>query len=153
MIIEYEEHFYKEWLEMRIALWPDATVEEHEEEIEIILSGRTFEDEEGWKVYFVLENSQVIGFAELSIRSQLGGLIKEPLGYLEGWYIKEAFRQQGYGKALIQHAEKWFQSKDYKVMGSDVEFHNKISIKAHEKMGYQIISKNHEAHIFKKELV
>lgn len=44
----------------------------------------------------------------LSLRHDyVPGATQSPVAYIEGIYVKENYRKQGLGKALIQHAEQW----------------------------------------------
>src|ERR1700742_647423 len=84
--------------EMRPALWPDSSVEHHEEELVPILAGKS----PGILplVYFVAEdeNKSVVGFVEVGLRSTADGCDwARAVGYVEGWYVAESHRRRGVG--------------------------------------------------------
>jgi aminoglycoside 6'-N-acetyltransferase I len=59
------------------------------------------------------------------------------VGYLEAWFVDERFRGKGVAGALTQAAEDWARGKGCTEMASDTWLDNAVSIRAHEKMGYQ----------------
>ena len=121
------QEYLNEWKKMRIELWPETSEVEHEEEMRIISSGEFFEDELEWSVYFAEEDNKLIGFIESSLRKSVKGCENSPIGYIEGWYIDEKYRERGVGKQLVLKAESWAMEKGSKEMASDIEFENKIS--------------------------
>src|SRR5690348_712280 len=76
---------------LRADLWPDGTPAHHAEELV-----RAFRGELHWvEVILVAEAAgQIIGFAELSLRSTVNGCESTPVGYLEGWYVIPEFRHR-----------------------------------------------------------
>src|SRR5262245_55617778 len=93
------------WLELRHALWPESSLEEHRADIERFLAGSAREPQ----AVLLAEDVQgeVIGFAELSIRAYAEGCSSDQVAFLEGWYVKAEVRRRGVGKALIAAAEHW----------------------------------------------
>ena len=69
-----------EWLRMRLALWPDHTVEEFLVETDAILA-------DPMQPVFVAErkNGKLGGFLEAGTRKYAEGCKISPVGYIEGW--------------------------------------------------------------------
>ena len=122
------------WLRMRCALWPEATVAEHREEIaryfarEASLPGVAF-------LAFDAAGTPV-GFAELAIRSAAEGCHSGWIAYLEGWYVEPAARFRGVGRALMWAAEAWAQSQGCREFASDARFLDSASALAHTALGF-----------------
>ena len=120
-----------EWLRMRLALWPDHTVEEFSVEADVMLA-------HPMQPVFVAvrENGSLGGFLEAGTRDYADGCKTSPVGYIEGWYVDEDLRGQGVGAALIRAAETWAREQDLTEMASDTWLNNEGSIRAHLKLGY-----------------
>jgi aminoglycoside 6'-N-acetyltransferase I len=124
---------------MRHALWPDSSIEHHEEELAPILAGKA----PGILplVYFVAEgaNGEVVGFVEVGLRSTADGCDwARAVGYVEGWYVAESHRRRGVGAQLIAAAENWAREQGCTEMASDTQIGNAQSLEAHLRLGYEI---------------
>lgn len=64
------------------------------------------------------------------------GTISSPVGYLEGHFVKEEFRKQGFARKLIYACEKWSRDKECREFASDCELDNEESLAMHEKLGF-----------------
>ena len=136
--------------EMRHALWPDSSVEEHERELVPILAGKA----PGILplVYFVAEdvNAAVVGFVEVGLRSTADGCDwARAVGYVEGWYVAESHRRRGVGAQLIAAAENWAREQGCTEMASDTQIDNAQSLEAHLRLGYEI---SERSILFRKSL-
>ncbi len=81
-----------EWEAMRGELWPDG--DDHAAEIAAFFAGTLVEPE----AVLVAENDGLlIGFAELSVRRDVAGLEGKLTGYVEGLFVRPAFR----GRAVV----------------------------------------------------
>jgi aminoglycoside 6'-N-acetyltransferase I len=69
-----------EWLDLRNALWPDEG-DAHGSEIEKFFAGAL---RMPLHVLVALENSRIVGFAELSIRAYAEGCETDRVAFLEG---------------------------------------------------------------------
>jgi aminoglycoside 6'-N-acetyltransferase I len=123
--------------QMRNALWPDGSVEEHAQEVDAILGGT-------WAgVYpYVILVAEGEGFAEVTLRSYADGCDPaKPVGYLEGWYVVEGKRGRGIGAALMRAAEDWARAQGCIEMASDTWITNEGSQRAHEALGYEEVDR------------
>ena len=122
---------------MRAELWPDSPVEEHARELRMILAGQA-----GAASVLVLvwetNGGMLAGFAESRLRSHADGCDESrPVGYLEGWFVREEYRCQGIGAALIRAVEDWARGQGCKEIASDAEIANEVSQRVHEALGFQ----------------
>jgi aminoglycoside 6'-N-acetyltransferase I len=126
-----EEH--NAWLDLRLLLWPEHTREElqhdqvrflHDPDVAVVLVAAQ-------------PDGKLSGFVEASIRPWAEGCATEPVGYIEGWFVRSAHRRSGIGRRLVETAEAWALSKGCIEMGSDAELWNDLSHKAHLALGYR----------------
>ena len=132
VIREANEEDTEHWSEMRTALWPE-TNDSHVSEIKEYFEGSSIDV---IQVYVAEVGVEIVGFMELNIRNFAEGSRKPKLPYVEAWYIKPAYQGQGYGKRLIQQAEKWAVSQGYSELASDTEIDNHQSIAIHGNLGF-----------------
>ena len=119
---------------MRLALWPEESPEQHRKEMEMVLS-----KSDRYAVFVCdLGQSDLVGFAEVSLREWAEGCVSSPVGYLEGWYVAAIFRGQGIGRALLSASEDWARSQGCTEMASDTDIGNEASEAAHKKLGFEI---------------
>ena len=75
----------------------------------------------------------MVGFLQVDLRSHADGCNpSQPVGYIEGWYVAEAYRHRGVGKKLLTKAEDWARSHSCVEMASDAIVDNVLSQCAHE---------------------
>lgn len=123
-------------------LWPSASVDEHEKEIRSILDGTARLTMPIALLVAEVEPDSVIGFVEVDLRSHADGCDPaQPVGYVEGWYVDEAYRRSGVGARLIAAAEEWASGFDCVEMGSDAVIYNYVSLRAHEALGYEVVDR------------
>lgn len=125
--------------QMRVSLWPDSSMEEQLEELDAILStGRS-----GTLPVAVLvsqdEDGVMTGFLEVGLRSHADGCnTARPVGFVEGWFVREEHRGRGIGKELIRAAEEWSRDQGCFEMASDTPIDNDASQRAHQALGFEI---------------
>jgi aminoglycoside 6'-N-acetyltransferase I len=132
LIRPYKESDWDEWFRMNQALFPTQSLEEDEAEMRAILAASDSE-------VFVIERPDgktLAGFVEVGTRSVVDGCLSSPVGYIEAWYVDPDIRRTGYGRALLDRAEKWAIAQGYSEMGSDALIDNDVSHAAHRKCGY-----------------
>ena len=128
--------------EMRTLLWPDATFNEHLKEVQAYLAGNT----PGTLpcVTFIAEEASggLAGFIEVDLRSHADGCDpNQPVGYIEGWFVREPLRGHGVGRALAKAAEDWARALGSREMASDALIDNDVSFKAHTALGFEVVDR------------
>ena len=132
-----------ELTQMRTLMWPDGPFEEHQRELSSLLSGETVSTLPVETFVAVGETGALIGFLEAGLRSHADGCDPlRPVGYVEGWFVHDAFRGQGAGKALIYAAEEWARSQGCREMASDALIENELSQQAHKALGYEVVARS-----------
>jgi aminoglycoside 6'-N-acetyltransferase I len=129
--------------QMRAALWPESSAEEHAQELGLILSGK-FPAVMPLVIFVsTASNGTLTGFLEAGLRSCADGC--EPsraVGYVEGWYVVEGWRKQGIGAELLRAAEDWARSQGCVEMASDTAIDNLESQRAHEALGFKMVERS-----------
>ena len=120
------------WAGMRAALWPEENAREHRAAI-LSMHGH----DNAWA--FIAETKsdrQPAGFAELAIRPYANGCDSQPVPFLEGIWIAEAFRRQGVGALFINHITAFVIARGFREIGSDTPLDNHVSQDAHRGWGF-----------------
>jgi aminoglycoside 6'-N-acetyltransferase I len=118
------------WAEMRAALWPEASAEEHARDIDDVLRS-----DRVWG--FIAEvHGMPAGFAELAIRDYANGCASRPVPFLEGIFVREEFRRRGIGARLMAYAEEFVAARGFTEIGSDTDIANRASHAAHRSWGF-----------------
>ncbi|MFD2648507.1 aminoglycoside 6'-N-acetyltransferase [Devosia albogilva] len=133
-IVPLTEANAAEWLELRLALWPDTSRQEHEAEITQILAalGDTFsilaQDREG----------AALGFVEASLRRDyVNGTDTSPVAFLEGIYVVPQARGRGVARALVAATETWAREQGCIEFASDALLDNVDSHAMHRALGFE----------------
>ena len=83
------------------------------------------------------ENDIPIGFAQCQLRyDYVEGTTTTPVGYLEGIFIKDGYRNKGYAKELLSECEAWTKENGCKEFASDCEINNIDSFQFHKAMNF-----------------
>jgi aminoglycoside 6'-N-acetyltransferase I len=123
-------------------LWPDASLEEHRRDVEAILQSGRY----GTLPMAILishdNNGKPAGFIEVGLRSHADGCdTAHPVGFIEGWFVHEAFRKQGIGAALMRAAEDWTRKQGCREIASDTWIDDEMSIDAHQALGFEVVDR------------
>lgn len=123
-------------------LWPDGTEDGHRREIDHLLKTRMCGTLPA-TVFVAHDNAgSIAGFIQVGLRSHADGCDPaHPVGFLEGWFVKEQFRRQGFGKALVHAAEGWARNHGCKEMASDSWIEETTSLHAHEALGFMVVDR------------
>ena len=128
---------FREWLRLRRLLWDETSEKEHRAEMLGI-----YEHQESQLVVVAeIRHGALAGFLEASIRPFVEDCHSDHVGYLEGWFVEEKYRQNGIGGKLVRAAEEWARLRGCTEMASDAEIGNETSLAAHLKLGYQETSR------------
>ena len=117
---------------LAIQMWEDNVLEELAEEFaELTGSSET-------AVFLGTVDGQAIGFAQCQLRHDyVEGTGTSPVGYLEGIFIEENYRKQGYAKQLLAACENWAREQGCTEFASDCELDNIGSLKFHLSLGFE----------------
>ncbi len=91
------------------------------------------------KVQFFLKYKDdiPIGFAQCQLRyDYVEGTKTTPVGYLEGIFIKDGYRNKGYAKELLLECEAWAKYNGCQEFASDCEIDNINSLHFHKAMNF-----------------
>ena len=118
--------------ELACQLWPDHTVEEmHSEFADTIAKPDA--------VFFLAYADEiVVGFAQCQLRyDYVEGTDSSPVGYLEGIYVADEYRQQGFARELLSACEGWAKEKGCTEFASDCELEKTQSLEFHLNVGFE----------------
>lgn len=117
---------------LAIQMWEENTLEGLTEELaEIIAKPES-------AVFLLCDGEDAIGFAQCQLRHDyVEGTDSSPVGYLEGIFVEEAYRNKGYAKELLKQCEAWAKEMGCTEFASDCELTNTGSLAFHLKMGFE----------------
>lgn len=122
---------------LRAALWPESSAEEHGLELDALLTTGMCGTLPLAIFVSCEEGGRLNGFVEVGLRSHADGCDESrPVGYLEGWFVTEEARRRGIGGELVHAAEEWSRGQGCREMASDALIDNTVSQQAHEKWGF-----------------
>ena len=118
--------------ELACQLWPDHTIDEMRAEYADMIA----KPDAAFFLAYVQETA--VGFAQCQLRCDyVEGTDSSPVGYLEGIYVAEAYRKQGFAKALLAACESWAKTKGCSEFASDCELTNTQSLQFHLNVGFE----------------
>lgn len=116
---------------MAVKMWHDSSVLELEEEFKEIIHN------DNAVVFIKFVDEKPIGFAQCQLRfDYVEGTQTSPVGYLEGIFVLEQYRSNGYAKELLMACEQWAKEKNCSEFASDCELDNHNSYKFHMAAGF-----------------
>src|SRR5271163_762815 len=104
------------WGEMRCAMWPDSS-DDHAQEIASFFAGTLTEPDA--VMIAETEDQRAIALLELSIRLDIPGLEGQPVGYVEGLYIKPEARGRNLARQLLESSRHWACERNCAGFASD----------------------------------
>jgi aminoglycoside 6'-N-acetyltransferase I len=122
------------WLEFRLALWTDATADEHRAYMAISLA-----QPERFLQLMMYDDQRVpIGFIEGSIRADyVNGTESSPVGFIEGVFVSPAWRRRGIARQLYGAIGDWAKARGCRELASDALLDNEASQRAHLALGFR----------------
>jgi aminoglycoside 6'-N-acetyltransferase I len=63
------------------------------------------------------------------------------VGFVEGWFVREPFRNRGVGRELMRAAEQLARARGCREMASDTWIDHEGSQRAHEALGFEIVDR------------
>lgn len=117
---------------LALMLWPEHSM--HAIALEIY---ETTSANKG--AYFLaFDEERAIAFAQVSLRiDYVEGTNSSPIGYLEGIFVLEGYRQQGIGRKLLTACEDWAREQGCEEFASDCELTNEESLNFHRRLGFE----------------
>ncbi|HEX4486762.1 MAG TPA: GNAT family N-acetyltransferase [Terriglobales bacterium] len=131
-----------EMAKMKVALWPDATAEEHAAEFDITLATGKCGSLPLTVLVAEAEDGRLAGFIEVDLRSHADGCDPSiPVGYVEGWFVQKESRKLGVGAALMRAAEDWARTHGCREIASDTWIESTVSQQAHQALGFEVVDR------------
>ena len=116
---------------LSLQLWPEHDRQEMEQECRELLQ------REDAAVFLALDE-KAVGFAQCQLRQDyVEGTQSSPVGYLEGIFVAEPYRNQGYARDLLTACEAWAREKGCSEFASDCELGNDTSLAFHLNVGFE----------------
>ncbi|EOS56043.1 aminoglycoside 6'-N-acetyltransferase [Paenibacillus barengoltzii] len=117
---------------LALKLWPEHAWRELRNELEDLLAS------EKDRIFLAVKEGDTIGFVHMSLRfDYVEGSSSSPVGYVEGIYVDENYRNQGVSRKLVEAGEAWAKSLGCKEIGSDTELDNHGSQAFHQRIGFK----------------
>lgn len=131
MIRKAKENDRRVLAEMAVQMWDSHSVNELEADFIETLNN----EQAAFFIKYV--NEIPVGFAQCGLRTDyVEGTESSPVGYLEGIFVKEDYRKNGYAKELLCACEMWAKEMGCSEFASDCELDNTTSFKFHMAMGF-----------------
>ena len=122
--------------ELACRLWPDHAVEEMRSAFAetIVKPDAAF--------FLAYTDETAVGFAQCQLRyDYVEGTDSSPVGYLEGIYVADGYRQQGVARELLTACESWAKAKGCTEFASDCELDNVQSLQFHLNVGFEEVNR------------
>ena len=114
-----------------VQLWPEHDRNEMEQEFRELLQ------QEDAAVFLALDE-KAVGFAQCQLRyDYVEGTQSSPVGYLEGIFVKEGWRNRGYARAMLAACQDWAKKQGCTEFASDCELGNDTSLAFHLNVGFE----------------
>ena len=118
--------------DLAIQMWTDDDLEDLTEEF----SQLVMNDNAVCFIKYV--DDKPIAFAQCQLRHDyVEGTESSPVGYLEGIFVSEGYRKQGFAAELLSECEKWAKEKGCTENASDCELGNADSVRFHMSLGFE----------------
>jgi aminoglycoside 6'-N-acetyltransferase I len=123
--------FEADWLELRLALWPEDNEEGHRR-------GMADARRRGHFVLLARNLVNTLGFVEASMRHDyVNGTGGSPVGFLEGLFVVPESRRRGVARALVDRAVAWARERGCIEFASDCLLDNAAAHAVHRAIGFE----------------
>lgn len=117
-------------------LWPEHTQAELKREFADLIG------KEDAAVWIAFEKEAPAGFCQCQLRRDyVEGTRSAPVGYLEGIYVRPAYRRRGIAGALVKEGQKWAKEQGCAEFASDCALNNTESLGFHLACGFQEVNR------------
>jgi aminoglycoside 6'-N-acetyltransferase I len=119
------------WVALRSELWPHESKADLEQQARDVLRREA--------VAFLLrdDSGAVIAMAEATVRHDyVNGCSTSPVAFLEGIYVRPAWRRRGAARQLCRAVEAWGRERGCREFASDALIDNEASHRMHEALGF-----------------
>jgi aminoglycoside 6'-N-acetyltransferase I len=122
------------WLEMRQALWPEASRAEHLGEMQEFI-----DQPQRYGQFIGVDGAgRPTGFIEAAVRHDyVNGTETSPVAFVEGLYVRPEFRRQGWAADLMRAVEAWARDRGCQELASDAALENTPSQATHLALGFE----------------
>ena len=112
-------------------LWPEHSIEDVTKIVKEYIEG------DDTAIFVHVLDDVLVGIALTCLRNDyVEGCETSPVGYLEGIFVDEEYRNIGIGKVLCHECEQWAKNKGCTEFASDCELTNDLSFKFHLAIGF-----------------
>jgi len=131
-IVKVEKSNLDEVTNLALKLWPDNTWMHLRAEFEELLESKKD------IVYLAIIEGNYVGFIHMSLRiDYVEGSNSCPVGYVEGIYVDQKFRNKGISRKLVEAGEQWSKTLGCSQIASDTELDNSGSQEFHKRIGFR----------------
>ena len=121
---------------LAIQMWTEHDREDLAEEFRKLAAN----DEAACFIQYV--GDMPVAFAQCALRHDyVEGTQSSPVGYLEGIFVSDGYRKQGYAAHLLSECEKWAKEKGCTEFASDCELDNENSFRFHMSLGFEEVNR------------
>ena len=92
--------------------------------------------------YVYCADNDYVGMLSLSIRNDyVEGTSTSPVAYVEGIYVKPAYRNRGIARQLVEFAKQWAREENCSELASDCVIDNLDSYQFHKSVGFEEVGR------------
>ncbi|HEX6363368.1 MAG TPA: aminoglycoside 6'-N-acetyltransferase [Albitalea sp.] len=122
------------WLDLRQALWPHGSAEEHRAEMAAFLD----DPQRYVQLVAYATPREPIGLAEASVRRDyVNGVESSPVAFLEGLFVVPHARRHGVAATLVSAVRQWARDQGCRELASDALLDNAVSHAVHRALGFE----------------
>lgn len=151
MIRQVTEGDFREWLRMRMLLYPEYQPEELMSEIEKIFTDKTVVGELDYVVFVHEKHGKMLGgFIETSLRRKVSNCQSSPVGYIESLYVDENLRRNRIAHDLVKESEQWVVENKCLEFAVDTDPTEKDAMDFYFSYGFLEVERNNDEVLLKK---